>query len=323
MHACRMAAGADPGAWGPAASGPVRQLDITVRFEKKPGVSGAVSAGTLGSIVEIFSDPDARIVGDPAGLLPNAGAAVTSAVRRSSPLHVRLFVRAGRLIGPLVPVAFLNPPVLHPTASPTGPGHAAPHRHARVRESLDHGALRAGQTIRSVPGQVVQSVAQRGIATATRLPPRVEKQIAAVVRGRLPTSDTGPSGTALDGWSWSVNAEAGAASGHRAAATLSGSGHPGYTATAAMPTALGLHLADLGHRPLVPGVVTPAVRSRFRPAISPHLSTPELSLRVDPHRPGGPRRRPPLVRLRWSSVRLPPGHRKPWRLPWSGLTPAV
>ncbi len=119
-------------------------------------MSGAVSAGTLGSIVEIFSDPDARIVGDPAGLLPNAGAAVTSAVRRSSPLHVRLFVRAGRLIGPLVPVAFLNPPVLHPTASPTGPGHAAPQTRPGSGEPGSRGATgRPDNTQRPGPGRPV------------------------------------------------------------------------------------------------------------------------------------------------------------------------
>lgn len=292
MHACRMAAGADPGAWGPAASVPVRQLDITVRFEKKPGVSGAVSAGTLGSIVEIFSDPDARIVGDPAGLLPNAGAAVTSAVRRSSPLHVRLFVRAGRLIGPLVPVALLNPPVLHPTASPTRPGQRCA---ARTRpdsgEPGSRGATgRPDNTQRPGPGRPVgrsardrdrDPAAAQGRETSRRRDARAAADLEhRSVRHRprrveLERERRGRGGKRTSG-----------------SATLSGSGHPGYTATAAMPTALGLHLADLGQRPLVPGVVTPAVRSRFRPAISPHLSTPELSLRVDPHRPGGPRRRP-------------------------------
>lgn len=279
LHACRVAAGSEPGTWGPGACDPVRQLDLSVRFEATPGVSGAVSAGTLGSIVEIFSDPGAGIVGDPAGLLSPARPADADAVRRSSPLHVRPFVHAGRLLGPLVPVAFLNPPALHRTAALLAHENAAAHEPARIREGVDHGSVREARTLLGVPGEVLQAMLQRTIAVATRLPHPVRNQIAALVRKRLPASGTGPSPAALDGWRWSISAEAVATGGRRGRATVFGTGHPGYTATAAMLAALGLHLAEPGYEPLVAGVVTPAVA--FGPDISPHLSTPELRLHVD------------------------------------------
>lgn len=272
LHACRLAAGAEPGAWGPGASAPVHTLDVTVRCLEQPQVSGAVSAGTLGSIVEIFSDPAARVVGDPAGLLPRGADA--QAVRAASPLHVRPFVRAGRLVGPLVPVAFLNPPGLHRTAALLAQENGAAYAPAAYREGVDHGPVR----VLGVPGQLLAAAGQRGIAVATRLPLTVRRRLAALVRTRLPSAGTGPSPAALDGWRWTVTAEAEAADWRRGTATMSGTGHPGYTATAAMLVALGLHLTDLDRTPLVAGAVTPAVA--FGPAVSPHLDTPELSLRV-------------------------------------------
>lgn len=278
LHACRVAAGSEPGTWGPGAAAPVRQVDVAVSFEATPGVSGAVSAGTLGSIVEIFSDPGAGIVGDPAGLLPAGQPVDAGAVRRNSPLHVRPFVHAGRLLGPLVPVAFLNPPALHRTAALLALQSATTRAPARIREGVDHGAVRHARTLRGVPGQVLQSVVQRSIAVVTRLPLWSRNQLAALVRRRLPASGTGPSPAALDGWRWTIRAEAVAAGGGRGTATIAGTGHPGYTATAAMLVALGLHLAEPGYEPLMPGAVTPAVA--FGPDISRHLSTPELRLTV-------------------------------------------
>ena len=279
LHAARLAVGAGPDDWGPGASQPVRQLDVMVGFDEIPqvrGLNGSVSAGTMGGIVEIFADPGAAVVGDPAGLLPSRRGSGARAVRRSSPLRVRPFVRGRRLLGPVVPVAFLNPPVLHRTAALLATEAVAPHVPARVREGVDHGSVGDLATLRSLPGQLLASLAQRGTAAATRLPVDLRRSLASAARRRLPTAGTGPAPEALDPWRWTVRAEAVALDGRRGAATLSGTGHPGYTATAAMLVALGLHLAEPDRNRVVPGVVTPAVA--FGPGLSPHLETPELSL---------------------------------------------
>lgn len=282
LHACRLAAGVGDGEWGPGASAPVRRLDITVDFHEKPDLKadhGSVSAGTLGSIVEIFSDPGARILGDPAGLLPAPHGQAARAVRRMSPLRVRPAVRQGRLIGPLVPVAFLNPPALHRTAALLADEQGTHYQPARIREGVDQGEVAGLTTVVRVAGQAAQSLGQRGAAIATRLPLAVRRILAGRLRRILPAAGTGPAAEALDGWRWSVRAAALGQGGRRGQATLNGSGHPGYTATAAMLVALGLRLAETHRRHLVAGVITPAVA--FGPDPCPSLQTPELSLQID------------------------------------------
>lgn len=60
LHASRLAVGADAGEWGPGAALPVRAIEVSVTFDEQPhleGRGGSVSAGTLGSIVEISTTP--------------------------------------------------------------------------------------------------------------------------------------------------------------------------------------------------------------------------------------------------------------------------
>lgn len=272
LQACRIAADADDA--GPGAAGPIRRVDILTSFAHQPKArGGAVSAGTLGSIVEIFSDPDAHIMGDPAGLLARGSAA--DKVRRASPLRVRPWVRDGRLIGAQIPVAFLNPPLLHRTAALLAEPHGRPHQPARIREGIDHGSIHSTKGFLAAVTQGLSSLGQRCAAVAVRLPLRLRLVLAAGLRRVLPPTGSGPSDEALDGWRWTVTAHAQATDGRTGAAALSGTGHPGYTSTAAMLVALGLHLAgtDRSDRS---GVITPAVS--FGALVSPHLDTPELRL---------------------------------------------
>ncbi|MGQ7295943.1 saccharopine dehydrogenase NADP-binding domain-containing protein [Quadrisphaera sp. KR29] len=282
LHACRAAVGAGPGEWGPGAGAPVDRLDLSVRFHAVPrgvrSLADAVSAGTLASVVEVLTDPGAGVVGDPAALLPSDDAAGAAAVRRASPLRVRPHTAAGRLLGPVVPVAFLDPPVLHRTAALLAREAGEPHRPARVREGIDSGAVLRPRTLLVWPGQVLLAAAQRGVAALTRMPLGARSRLAAVVRRRLPAAGTGPSAAVLHGWRWEVAAQAVTADGRRGAASLRGTGHPGYTATAALLVALGLEMAERQRAAVVPGVVTPAVA--FGPGVSRHLSTPELSLHL-------------------------------------------
>jgi len=99
-----------------------------------------------------------------------------------------------------------------------------------------------------------------------------------VVRRRLPAAGTGPRPAALHGWRWTVTATAVGPGGRHGAASLEGTGHPGYTATAALLVALGLEMAEPDRTSVVAGVVTPALA--LGPGASRHLATPELSLRT-------------------------------------------
>ncbi len=67
----------------------------------------SVSSGTLGSILEQLDDPDGRVLGDPAGLLPGSGSRETT--RQATPA-LAAPLRDGRVLGPTVPVAFLTLP---------------------------------------------------------------------------------------------------------------------------------------------------------------------------------------------------------------------
>jgi len=283
LHACRAATGAAPGAWGPGAGASVQRVDVSVRFDQVPAglrsLSDAVSAGTLASVVEILGDPDAGLVGDPAGLLPTGGPGddtAAAAVRRVSPLRLRPFREGGRLLGPAVPVAFLDPPVLHRTAALLARESGAPHTPARLREGIDHGpAGGAGALLRLAP-QLALAAAQRGLAVVVQLSLAVRTGLADVVRRLLPAPGTGPRPAALHGWEWTVTATAVATGGRRGTATLRGTGHPGYTATAALLVALGLEMAEPDRDSVVAGVVTPGIA--LGPGTSRHLSTPELAL---------------------------------------------
>ena len=285
LHACRAATGAAPGEWGPGAGAPVQRVDVSVRFEEVPAglrsLSDAVSAGTLASVVEILGDPGATVVGDPAGLLPSGrpdDGTAAAAVRRVSPLRLRPFREGGRLFGPAVPVAFLDPPVLHRTAALLAREEGVPHAPARVREGIDHGSAGGpGALLRSVP-QALLAAAQRALAVVVQLPLPVRSRLARAVRRRLPAAGTGPRPAALHGWRWTVTATAVGSGGQRGTASLHGTGHPGYTATAALLVALGLEMAEPERRSVLAGVVTPAVA--LGPGASRHLSTPELTLRT-------------------------------------------
>jgi Saccharopine dehydrogenase NADP binding domain len=111
-HAAVTASGpaGGPGQDGPGAGGEVELVEVRMSYDRTPAGStlrDAVSAGTLGSVVEILADPAAGTVGDPGGLL-DAGAA-RRAVRRASPFRVRPRTSSGRVVGPVAPVTRRSP----------------------------------------------------------------------------------------------------------------------------------------------------------------------------------------------------------------------
>ncbi|MEJ5915483.1 saccharopine dehydrogenase NADP-binding domain-containing protein [Pseudokineococcus sp. 1T1Z-3] len=263
LVACRRASGPGRGEGsgdGPGAAGPVVAVAVTARAtppRRRLGLSDAVSGGTLQSLAGVLADADARAAADPAALVTRRNAA--RRVRRASPLRLRPRVVGGRVLGPLVPAGFLDPPVLHRTAALLAAERGEEHHPAALAEGLDLGPARSP----AVPALLLVASAtwllQRAVLTAAHLPRRLREPLAAALAHVLPGSGSGPDGDVLDGWSWSVRADALTADGARASAVLDGEGHPGYRATARMVAEVGLLLARPRGGPRRTGHLTPAL----------------------------------------------------------------
>jgi hypothetical protein len=93
----------------------------------------------------------------------------------------------------------------------------------------------------------------------TRLPLLVRRAIAGGIRRLLPEAGTGPSGFSLHDWTWTVEARATAIDGTVGSATIEGSGHPGYTATAAIIVEVALSTAHRDRSTARSGCLTPAL----------------------------------------------------------------
>lgn len=260
QRAC--AAGDDlPQMDGPGAGGPIRAVDVAVNFTRTPkgpkGLSKSVSGGTLASVFAQLIDDDASLVGDVGGLLLDAE--VAAAARHRSPLRVRPRVKGGRLFGPVVPVAFLNPPIVHRTAALLADENRATYRPALYWEGTDNGPFRGWRSTYSLLAAVKKSAGQRTLVFIARTPAKPRHIIVALLARFLPKPGTGPEGTYLTDWAWTVKAHVTTYSGAQATSILNGTGHPGYTATAAIITAVGSHLARPGDSALRTDCLTPAL----------------------------------------------------------------
>ena len=138
------------GPFGPAAAAPIASVYVAIRFLRRP-VGGvpfkeSVSAGTMASIVEILKDPEARLVGQPESLLPRDFAQHRR--KQPAPLNLWPLVKANRVFGPVVPVAFLDPPVVHRTAAILASERGTPVDFSAYREGVDLGASTGSGSLR-------------------------------------------------------------------------------------------------------------------------------------------------------------------------------
>lgn len=258
---------------GPGAEDPIVHVSVLVNFTRKPagGVpfKQAVSGGTLASIVQMLDDPDARLIGRTGGLLPTGAQGSTP-----SPLRLRPGTITGRVLGPVVPVAFLNPPIINRTAALLAAERGVAYHPATYVEGVDLGpAGGLGGRWRQVQAAAKGSL-QRAMVLVTRLPLPVRQWLAERLRKRLPKAGTGPADNYLRDWDWTVQARATTQTGAVGVATLAGSGHPGYTATAAIIVEVGLSVvhADTART----GCLTPAL---VMGAGTKDLRVPLLSIR--------------------------------------------
>ncbi|WP_216698741.1 hypothetical protein, partial [Arthrobacter sp. H41] len=88
-------------------------VQVSVRSPPSSGVGDLLSGGTIQSILGVFEDPGDPALQDVAFRVPDESDAIL--VRKASPNRLRPRLDAGRVIGPMMPAAFINPPVVHRT----------------------------------------------------------------------------------------------------------------------------------------------------------------------------------------------------------------
>ena len=261
LVACKRAAGVGAGGDGPGAAGPIAEVTVSISFERKPegGVpfKESISAGTMASVVEMLDDAEAGMVGRPDALLPTG--AVTTNASRPGAMRFGAGTVNGRVMGPVVPVAFLNPPIIHRTAALLAMESGRAYKPALYREGVEAGRTGGvaglGRRVRAAAKGGVQRLA----VGMTRLPLSVRRAVAGRVRTILPKAGTGPSGSYLRDWAWTVQARATCHDGTVGTATIQGTGHPGYTATAAIIVEVALSMANRGDHTRRSGCITPAL----------------------------------------------------------------
>ena len=139
LVACRRAAGGGVGTGRPWRRRLIAEVLVTIDFRRMPegGVpfNQSVSAGTVASIIEMLADPLAGLVGRPEALLP----AQQGGDGRPGALRLAPGELEGRVLGPVVPVDFLNPSIVHRTAALLAAERGVRYRPARYLEGVDTG----------------------------------------------------------------------------------------------------------------------------------------------------------------------------------------
>ena len=195
-------------------------------------LTDAVSGGTLQSLVEVLAEPGEADLADPALLLPGLDASSARALRRASPLRLGPRSRAGTVLSPTVPAAFINPPVIARTAALLSAGGARADEPLAYREGGEVGPATSRAAWAAAWGLTLLQLALLGAST---LPHPVRAAVAAGLAKVLPGPGTGPTTEeVLEGWEWHVDVAARTATGQAVTVRADARGHPGYAATARM-----------------------------------------------------------------------------------------
>ncbi len=231
----------------------VLTADVVPRISR---LTDGVSGGTLQSIALVLAEPELVDVTDPGILLPGLREEAASALRRRSPLRLAARSRAGAVVSPMIPAAFINPPVIARTATLLSAEGSRTDEPLRYRE----GSALGPTTSRAAWASAwALAVAQLVLVGATRLPLRARKVLSDVLARALPGSGEGPTTReVLEGWQWRVDVAGRTATGAAVTVRVDGEGHPGYAATSRMLAELCAAMAS-PEAPRRSGALTPAL----------------------------------------------------------------
>jgi short subunit dehydrogenase-like uncharacterized protein len=230
------------------------EVDLQLTM-KGPSPLPQPSGGTLQTFAAVASGDDAERIADPAALVIDESRAAQ--IRRRSPL---VFAprrdRRGAVLAPMFPAPFINPAVIHRTATLTAAdgGDAEPFRY---REGM---ALRGSSASLALRFAAAGAMAgpQALMRRVTRARPAVRHRVGAVMAAMLPSSGWGPTPDRLGGWEWQMLVEARTERGHEIRVDVDSEGHVGFLATARILGEAGLLLAESGMTPDRAGCLTPA-----------------------------------------------------------------
>ena len=221
-----------------------------------PRPSDGLSGGTFQSLSAVAALEEAATIEDPALLITDP--ATAAAVRRTSPIGLsprRGF--SGAVIAPMMPAPFINPAVIHRSATLLAAAEGRPAQPFCYREGM---VLDGGKV--SLPARWATAGAlsglQFGLRGLTRARPALRRPVASAMSRLGPSSGFGPAAERLEGWRWKVEVRGMTRSGRVVSTHVEAEGHPGYLATARMLGEAGMLLAEEGLTPQRAGCLTPA-----------------------------------------------------------------
>ena len=231
----------------------ITEVDLRIALANPPGiprVNDFISGGTFQSLAEAAGDADAACITDPAALV--ADQELAASIRAVSPITVRPRRAAdGSVLAPMAPAAFINPAVIHRSRVLAD---APP---IRYREGTTMGGSPASLPFRYAAAGALAGL-QGAVGALARSSPAVRGRVSGGLKRVLPSSGFGPDADRLEGWRWTLTADALTTGGHTVTVTADGDGHPGYLATARMLGEAGALLAEEGATPDAAGCLTPA-----------------------------------------------------------------
>jgi short subunit dehydrogenase-like uncharacterized protein len=252
------------------------ELAMTLRLPARYRPVAGEGAATFRSMLAVLRDQDSRRALDPAALVPNEADAAR--IRRRSPISLRVRREAdGTVLAPIVPYAFIGPPVIHRTAALLAAERDAPLEPLGYREALTLTGSAASLPLRWAAGAALAGT-QAAMAGLLRAQPPVRQRVEKTLAPLLPHTGYSPPLAQQRQWGWGASLTARTGGGHRVRVEIESEGHFGYLATGRIMGEAGLLLAEPG-LPQRAGCLTPATalgsasaerfrRARLRFAVS-------------------------------------------------------
>lgn len=233
---------------------PVATVDAAVAIDGDVPVrrlTDVLSGGTFHSGMEML-----RAGG--AGLLDTHLLDTARHVPGRLDLRPRRHPGTGAWLSPVVPLPFLNPPVVHRSASLLR--DSGDSIHTPDFEYREGAAAPGAVPAWAAPAVVAPlAIVPTAMAVAVRMPPRVREAIAGALSRVGPAPGDGPRPEDLDRWSYRIDIRATDVRGATLDVVVEGDGHPGYLSTATMLGEAALALADpTAPTPEGAGFLTPA-----------------------------------------------------------------